>query len=453
MPHLNMTSPIYDFLLQYARRGDLRFHMPGHKGKGFGGLLGTAYPLDITEICGADSLYEANGIIAQAEQNAAHLFGAGATVFSAGGATLCIQAMLAQMKREGRGILAGRGAHRTFLNACILLDLPITWLYPPDDRLLSGQVDPAALRIALKRHVGPACVYLTSPDYLGGMVQLPEIVSICAEFGARLIVDNAHGAHLAFGAENRHPMALGADFCCDSYHKLLPALTGAACVHCRDAADGAAIRAAMAMFGSTSPSYLILASMDLCGRYLETQVRHDMFSVANRIARLRLHIGDRYVLHGGEMEQDIFHLTIHAAESGMHGNAFAAWLQQNGIMYEYADCDCVVLLCSPHTPLSDLDRLEQLLLTCPLVGTQPMAAPVLRVPHLTAAMPLRRAAFAPTEEVPISACMGRIYAMTQPPCPPAVPLAICGEVLDANAAALFQHYGIEKVAVVHPSAL
>lgn len=438
-----MNTPVYDYLMEYVHRDDLRMHMPGHKGKGLDGWLGAAYPLDITEICGADSLYEADGIIAESERNAAALFGAGATLYSAGGSTLCIQAMLMQMKREGRTILAGRNVHRSFLNACILLDLPIRWMYARDGALLSGVISPQAVQYALANSPKPACVYLTTPDYLGGVADIEAIARICQRAGARLLVDNAHGAHLAFFPQSLHPIALGADFCCDSYHKFLPALTGAACLHCKNAEDAAALRSAMAMFGSTSPSYLILASMDLCNRYLANRVRHDVFSVAQRIHRLRKKLKTAFKISEG----DPFHICIHAASSGLSGTALAQWLTAHGVMYEYADEDYVVLLCSPCTPLSDLERLEQVLCACDLPRTQIDQQPA-KAPLLYAEMTPREAALLPCEQVPVHQCIGRICAMTQPPCPPAVPIVICGEQLNATAAALLERYGIREITVV-----
>lgn len=440
-----VTTPIYDYLVQYSRKGDLRMHMPGHKGKGLDHWLAAAYPLDITEICGADSLFEADGIIAESERNAAGLFGAGATLYSAGGSTLCIQAMLMQMKREGRTILAGRNVHRSMLNTCILLDLPVRWMYPRDGALLSGAVSAQSVQFALANCRTPACVYLTTPDYLGSMADIAAIAAICKRHNARLVVDNAHGAHLAFVTPSLHPIALGADFCCDSYHKLLPALTGAACLHCKNPEDAPALRSAMAMFGSTSPSYLIMASMDLCNRYLDNQVRHDLATTARRLERMRNHLHKKFVFRRG----DPFHVCICAGESGYRGTVLAAWLVQQGIMYEYADADYVVLLCSPKTPLRDIETLEQVLERCDLPKTvNPLRYEPPKAVALFAAMTPKEAAAQPVEMVPVSAAVGRICAMTQPPCPPAVPIAICGEQLNEAAVSLLLYYGVTEIAVV-----
>ena len=438
-----VRTPIYDYIMRYVRNSPVRMHMPGHKGHGLGGWLATAYPLDITEIPGADSLYEADGAIAESERIAAGLFGSGAVVYSAGGTTLCIQAMLTCMKRERRMIFAGRNAHRTFLNACVLLDLQVEWLYPEDNVLLSGVMTPETIYQALRSAKQPACIYLTSPDYLGGMADIAKIAELCKRFDAKLLVDNAHGAHLAFGPINLHPIALGADLCCDSYHKFLPALTGAACVHCANPEDAPAVRSAMAMFGSTSPSYLILTSMDLCNRYMTNQVRRDLAAVASRIQRLKQNLRQQFVFCHG----DIFHITIHAARCGYTGTALGAWLMTQGVQYEYADLDHLILLCSPATPLADLDRLEQVLRSAPFPNT-PIPTETIRLPKPPSLLSMRTAAFAASEFVPIEDAVGRICAMTQPPCPPAVPPVICGERIDEHTIVLLRKYEISKIAVV-----
>lgn len=440
-----METPIYDFIKNYIRCKPCRMHMPGHKGQGFGDWLSAVYPLDLTEIDGADSLFEANGIIAQSEQNAAKLFGAEATVYSAGGSTLCIQAMLAMMKQEGRTVLAARNVHRSFLNACILLGLPVTWLYPETpDGILSGEITPRAVSRALTEAKGQVCVYLTSPDYLGRSADLAVIASVCKRHGAPLLVDNAHGAHLPFLAENRHPMALGATLCCDSGHKTLPVLTGGAYLHSSsEHYTPERMKAAMALFASTSPSYLILASLDLCNRYLELRARHDLFSVKLRLERLQRNLSDRFVFYGG----DSMHLTICAPQSGFSGDGLAAQLRQLGVSCEYAEHDFLVLLASCCTTSPDLDRLEQALSRCQPEFTPHAPLPAeLAMPEL--GMNPRKAALSMSEKIPVEKALGRICALPPSSCPPGVPIVASGEILTESAIKLLQRYGFFEIHVV-----
>ena len=226
-----MDTPICDFVRDYALKAPLRLHMPGHKGKA---LLGPE-ALDITEVSGADSLYEAAGIIRRSEENASRLFGC-PTFYSAEGSSQCIRAMLylalLRAKEEGRRplIAAARNVHRSFLSAVALLGLEVVWLWPEEGSYLSCGVSPQALE-ELLRAEKPTAVYLTSPDYLGNMADVAALAQVCHRHGALLLVDDAHGAYLRFLESSLHPMDLGADMCCDSAHKTLPVLTGGAYLH------------------------------------------------------------------------------------------------------------------------------------------------------------------------------------------------------------------------------
>ena len=222
-----METPIADFVRRYADSGTVRAHVPGHKGKS---LLGCE-ALDITEIRGADSLYEADGIIRRSESCAGELFGSGRTVYSTEGSSQCIRAMLYLALICGNGsrtIVAARNVHRAFLYAAALLDFEIVWLWPEQSTsLCSCPVSPDALeRTLAELPAPPAAVYLTSPDYLGGMADISALAEVCRKHSTLLAVDNAHGAYLRFLEPSRHPLDLGAALCCDSAHKTLPVLAG-----------------------------------------------------------------------------------------------------------------------------------------------------------------------------------------------------------------------------------
>jgi len=265
-----MDTPVCDFVAAYEKSGAARLHMPGHKGKGPLGCEGR----DITEIAGADSLYEAGGVIAASESNAAALFGASATFYSAGGSSQCVGAMLclALQKSKSRVVLAARNAHKSFLHAAALLDADVRWLWPQPYSLLRCPVTPDMLEAALAAlPEAPAAVYVTSPDYLGNVQPVSQLAEVCHARGVPLLVDNAHGAYLHFLPKPAHPLDEGADLCCDSAHKTLPVLTGGAYLHLGHgilSAEEGEVRAALSLFGSTSPSYLILQSLDACNRSL-----------------------------------------------------------------------------------------------------------------------------------------------------------------------------------------
>ena len=442
-----MESPIADFLRSYAASHTARFHMPGHKGRG---PLGCE-ALDITEIQGADSLYEADGIIAQSERNAAALFGTGRTLYSTEGSSQCIRAMLhlaLQNRPQGSApvILAARNVHKAFVYAAALLDFTPVWLWPEgENSLLRCPVSATQVAAALDAMaVPPAAVYLTSPDYLGGMADIEAIAKVCHSHGTVLLVDNAHGAYLRFLRPSRHPMDQGADLCCDSAHKTLPVLTGGAYLHIgknAPAAFGEKARQAMALFGSTSPSYLTLASLDLCNRSLAGDYPARLAEMADRLHQLRCRLAER----GWRVEDtDPLRLTL-AAPAGESGQSLARRLREQEIECEYADEEHLVLMLTPENPAEELERLEQALGHAPATPKAKCPLPQARGAQ---AMPVRQALFAPQETVAADQALGRICGAPTVSCPPAVPIAVSGERIGPEALTLFEHYGVEWIDVV-----
>lgn len=420
-----MNTPIYNFIKKYDKNNILRCHMPGHKGRYNVRETEMLCRFDITEISGADSLFEAEGIILESEKSMSRLYNTAATLYSAGGSTLCIQGMLGAMRDDGRRIIAVRNVHRAFLNSAALLGLEVEWVMPNyKNGILSGEIPLEAIENKLKSG-GKACVYVTSPDYTGRMADIGAISEICRKYGALLIVDNAHGAHLHFLPKSLHPIALGADICCDSAHKMLPALTGAAMLHMADRRFEEPLRRNMGLFGSTSPSYLIMMSLDLCLDYLDNGIRRDIEENLMYADKFRQRFENRLDFVDG----DPFHITINAAESGFSGNELAELLRGNGVECEYSDDAVIILLMSPMNRAGDYSRLETALESAlskvSRKRREPQAA-LKAIPEK--AMNIREAVFSPCEEIPVERAEGRICAAVKVPCPPAVPIAVSGEI-------------------------
>lgn len=443
-----MKTPIYDFLKNYTNSEMLRCHMPGHKGKTLCGGFEKMFESDITEIAGADSLFESSGIIAESEKNMSGLYKTAATVYSAGGSTLCIQAMLAIMKNENRKVFAARNVHRAFLNAAALLDIDVEWIMPEYSAgILSGELHPEIIEEKLKLCREPSCVYITSPDYTGKTSDIKSISKVCRRYGSRLLVDNAHGAHLAFFEKSVHPIALGADMCCDSAHKMLPALTSAAMLHTGRSEYAALLKPSMSLFASTSPSYLIMLSLDLCNKYISESISDDIKSNLEYLAKLREDFSDELIF----ADTEPFHVTIKAAESGFDGNEFAEILRKNGVECEYSDSWTVILLMSPMNREDDYTRLSSALKRA--VGLAERCANrsdsgtfLKKLPER--AMSIRSAVFSAGEEIPVEMSEGRICGAVRVPCPPAIPIAASGEVIDRECIKIFQKYGISAVNVL-----
>ena len=439
-----VSTPICDFARRYAEAGFSRMHTPGHKGRG---PLG-AEALDLTEIAGADSLYEAAGIIAESERNAAEIFGSARTLYSTEGSSQCIRAMLylaltnAPRATAARPVaLAARNAHKAFLFAAALCDFDVEWLYPEGgDSLCACPVSPAALAAKLAAmDPKPFCVYVTSPDYLGGLQDVAGLAAAAHAQGVPLIVDNAHGAYLRFLPERLHPLGLGADMCCDSAHKTLPVLTGGAYLHIAKGADprfAENARQALALFGSTSPSYLILESLDSANPVLAGDYRERLAAGRGRLEALKRTLAARgFAVRASEPMK----LVLDA-----DGPRTAALLRAGLVECEYADAGHVVLMFSADSEARDYARIERILRT-------PLPAPAAAEPALP--RPVRRcgireAVFAASEEVPVGEAVGRVCAVPVVSCPPAIPIAVSGEEITGEIAEALRFYGMERVRVM-----
>ena len=458
-----VSTPIRDFVEDYVRKAPLRLHMPGHKGAS---LLGfEAY--DITEVAGADSLYEADGIIRESEANASRLFGC-PTYYSTEGSSQCIRAMLYLVAMHARAggqtrplILAGRNTHKTFLSAVALLDLDVEWLYPENGGgYLSCPISPEGLEREIVRlsraGTRPAAVYLTSPDYLGNVADIRALSAVCREHGVLLLVDNAHGAYLRFLSPSQHPMDLGADLCCDSAHKTLPVLTGGAYLHI-----GAHVPAlfweqakqALSLFGSTSPSYLILQSLDMANAVMADEgFTPALQAAARRVEACRdaLEAHGWSVRHGDEMPDEPLteplKLTVCPRSYGYTGAEVADYLRGHGIECEFSDPDQMVFMITPAITENDLAKVTDALLALPRREAAMPAPP--RTVRPKRVMTVREALLSPAEACPVRDCVGRVLAAATVGCPPAVPIVACGEVIDEGCIACFDYYGIETCMVV-----
>lgn len=419
--------------------------MPGHKGKSFLGFE----DLDITEIDGADSLYEANGIIAESEKNASDIFGCD-TYYSTEGSSQCIKAIIhllcldAKSKGQTPYILAGRNAHKAFHSAVALLDIDVDWIYPDDESYLACNISAEKLDNIIKNcDKKPTVIYLTSPDYLGNTLDIASISKVCRENGVLLAIDNAHGAYLRFLTPSKHPIDLGADICCDSAHKTLPVLTGGAYLHLANdfsKAHASHVKNSLVLFGSTSPSYLILQSLDAANIYLdEHKARLSDFLPKVENIKTKL-IENGYELCGNEALK----ITIQTKKYGYLGIDFAKALYEKGIVAEFSDPNFVVLMLTPE--IEDLDKVVEILLSIPKLEQINLSLP--KFVKLERKLSIREAILSNSECLPIEECIGRVVANSSVGCPPAVPIAVAGEIVDENALKCFKYYGINRINVV-----
>ncbi len=440
-----MKTPIVSFLKSYQEKSPVRMHMPGHKGAGILGFEG----MDLTEIYGADELFAAEGIIKESEQNASSLFGC-PTYYSTQGSTLCIQTMCtilcqdAKSKGKKPKILAGRNAHRSFIHAAALLDFEIEWLYGNSD-YLSCKIHAEDLEKAIIESL-PTAVYLTNPDYLGNLLDIKSLASVCKKHNVLLAIDNAHGAYLRFFEPSLHPIDLGADLCCDSAHKTLPVLTGGAYLHLSDSLNQVwknDVKHFMEYFSSTSPSYLIMASLDAANEVLDTTFRNSLSECVRSVASLK----NTLVQHGYTiLSGEPMKITISTKEFGYTGNEIANLLMECDIYPEFYDSDYIVLMPSPYNTKDDLKRLE----TC-LCGIERKPLLINKPPKLEQskkAMNVRQALFSSSITLDVSKSLGQVCSSVTVSCPPAILPVIPGEVISESSIEVMKYYGIETVRVV-----
>ena len=440
-----MKTPIVSFLKSYQEKSPVRMHMPGHKGAGILGFEG----MDLTEIYGADELFAAEGIIKESEQNASSLFGC-PTYYSTQGSTLCIQTMCtilcqdAKSKGKKPKILAGRNAHRSFIHAAALLDFDIEWLYGNSD-YLSCKIHAEDLEKAIiESH--PTAVYLTNPDYLGNLLDIQSLASVCKKHNVLLAIDNAHGAYLRFLEPSLHPIDLGADLCCDSAHKTLPVLTGGAYLHLSESLNQVwknDVKHFMEYFSSTSPSYLIMASLDATNEVLDTTFRNSLSECVRSVASLK----NTLVQHGYTiLSGEPMKITISTKEFGYTGNEIANLLMESDIYPEFYDSDYIVLMPSPYNTKDDLKRLETCL--CKIERKSVVFNSFPKLERARKVMNVRQALFAPSKMIEVSKSLGQVCSSVSVSCPPAILPVIPGEVISESSIEVMKYYGIETVRVV-----
>lgn len=439
-----MKTPIVDFVKSYNKSGFSRFHMPGHKGKK---ILGCE-KLDITEILGADVLSCASGIINQSEQNATALFDTQGTFYSTEGATLAIKAMLNLAFKFGQGktIVATRNCHTAFINACALLDLNVKWIYPEtSEHFCCCSITEQKLVDTIKQaKEKPFAVYVTSPDYAGNICDIKTLAKVCKNEHIPLLVDNAHGAYTAFIEPTLHPIKLGATMCVDSAHKTLPVLTGGAYLHIAKGEEKycSLAKQSLAVFASTSPSYLTLQSLDYANLYLYKHT--DKYNkLIDKINCLKLElISYGYPILSGEPLK----IVINAINIGYSGETIATMLRKFKIEPEMADSQIVVLMLSPFNTDKDLKRLKKALLSIEIKA--PLLANTTAIAPSNKAMSIRQALFSKSENIEVDCAEGRVASSTYICCPPGISAIVPGEEITKQTIQLLKEMKTEKINVV-----
>ena len=364
---MDRQTPIMDALADVCGNAKARFCMPGHKGDtGFFG--GSLLRCDITELPGADNLQNPQGAIKQSQKLHADFIGAKAVYYTTGGATAGVLAMLSLFR--GKKVIFTRGIHKSAASAVYLHNITPVFLDPPAcDYPAVVHIDD--IKAALRAHKDASAVFLTYPNYFGLCCDINSIAYIVRKAGLPLVVDAAHAAHFVFSPLLPVPPSRsGADIWTESAHKTLPAMNQCAClcvgkeslIDCNEA------RRALLDIQSTSPSYLLLGSMDYAHAYMRDKGEQELYRVISITERFADMVN---ALPGfacvdpanqpGVFSHDGLKLIIDVSGTGYTGLAVKERLMQYGICVEAADLKNILLMLSVGNTAAHLERLYEAL--------------------------------------------------------------------------------------------
>ena len=456
-------TPLLSALLGAVDRPTISFHTPGHKGgggatEGLRHLLGSAaLRADLPELPELDNLFAPSGPIQAAQALAAQAFGAEASYFLANGSTSGIEAALVATGGPGEWVLVPRNAHRSVFSGLILSGAQPVYLTPRQDPQwdLAWGMSPAQMAAALAAVPQVSTVVLVSPNYQGVCADGAAIARLVHNHGARLLVDEAHGAHLGFHPDlPQAALAAGADLVVQSTHKTLSALTQAAMIHRQgQRVAGDRLAQALQLTQSTSPNYLLLASLDAARQQMALQGRellHRTLDIAQSVRAALAAPGPLKVLALGNQGAaapfclDPTRLTVDVSGLGITGFEADEYLHGRlGITAELPTLRQLTFIFSigtqPQQGAALVEGLRTLMRAfphppTPLVTSAPEAMPPLSIPPLSP----REAFFAPQRSLAIADAVGHISAESLCPYPPGIPLILPGEVITAGAIAQLQ---------------
>jgi len=422
-------------LEQYNLTDKVPMHMPGHKRNS--GMLTCAFPweLDVTEIEPFDDLHDAGGTLANCMAEAAKLFGSKRTFYLVNGSSCGILAAICALPKKGE-IIVARNCHQSVFHAVELsghMPIIIEPRFDPDF-VMYGEISAGAVLTAVQSNPNAAAVVITSPTYEGIVSDVSEIIKTLKPFGIPLVVDEAHGAHLGFDEYfPNSAVRLGADLVVQSLHKTLPALTQSALLHLNtDIISQREIVRQLRIFQTSSPSYVLMASMDYCTRELLENGNEWFANFACRLKDfyLRTKALEKLKIH---RRGDPSKIVVSAEDIGLEGFELAEKLLEHGIQIEMSTERYCVLMTSICDKSEHFERLIEALfaidkLSSVTMSRKPCAAP----PGSAQVLPLRDALEKSSENTRLDLCAEKICAEYIWTYPPGVPLAIPGQRLESE---------------------
>ena len=430
---------IADFLVKHQKENPVWFHMPGHKGEdiyrenGYGEFLDHFMNCDITEIAGADNLFVAEGIIRETMNRYKAMYGAEETYLLVNGSSSGLIAAIMTAVSKGGKLLMARNCHKSVFNGLYLAGGNPVYVYPEtiDEYGISGEVTPEEVERVYKENPDAEALLITSPNYYGICSDIEEIAEIVHSYGGVLIVDQAHGAHLKFTDPDLEAENLGADIVINSTHKTLASFTQSAIVNiCSKRIDKYVFEDKLQLMESTSPSYLLMASLDINSELLEKKGETLIAEWKENLAYFRSEaekIPGLKVMNHPLLDDTKLNLDMSAY--GIDGLMLEELLIKENIYIELVTGNILMCMTGIGNKRCDFDRLLEALKSIASSHKQQDVKKEelqdARVKKLVQkAIPEKK------ERVKLEESAGRICASSVIPYPPGIPLVCPGEVID-----------------------
>lgn len=456
------NAPIFDKLVSHYKKSTASFHVPGHKmGKGFNPMARKYYKdllkLDMTEISGLDDLHHARGIIFEAENRAANLYGADKTFFLVNGSTSGNIAMILAVCKPGDKIIVQRDVHKSVINGLILARArPI---YIDSERIIqlgiAGGIKENSLIAALKTNKDVKAVLITNPSYYGISINVKKISEIVHKYKIPLLVDEAHGAH--FGFHSRFPSSAiqnGADISVQSTHKTLSAMTMGSMLHIKSKyIDIDKLGMFLSMIQTSSPSYPILASLDLSRSLIESEGEKlwDRALVGlDNFNQKAINLRNIKVIHNLKNDKillDPLKIIIHSKNRCYSGVSIQRNLENRRIYTELADLYNTLAIISSASDRGDFKNLLSALIK---IDNEINGYKIIQdnnediiFDYYPDSIGLKEVSldkmlYSRTTMVPMHEAIGKIAAEMIAPYPPGIPIIQIGEVITKEIAEYLQ---------------
>lgn len=432
-------------LNKFRKKEKISMHIPGHKsGRGLGvSFIKNAFRLDLTELDGTDNLQNPTGILKSAQASCAEIFGVSESYFLTGGSSLGLRAAILGCTHRGDKLLVDRTCHRAVLSAITLGGIEPVFISPVFDKEKGLYVGISAEEIN--------CILTDNPDIAGAIITSPTYYGICSDikaishclhsFGKFLIVDEAHGAHFAFSKKlPATALSQGADICIQSAHKTLPALGQCSFLHTsKDFKFTQRLERTLRMIQSTSPSYLLMTSLDEAARYMNRRGKRKLSVLLREIENLKQEVCRKTVLRfvdsaSTALSCDSSRITVDFSSADISGQyAERLLIEQFGIYPEMADGRYVVLIPSVANTMKEIRQLKTALIEIGsrrYNGEKPFTAVAL--PEIKSACMPCSAHDKSSETLPVRTCIGRVSAEVVSACPPGAAVVIPGQIIDEN---------------------